>query len=69
MQNALKVIGFKDGQQDDLRSILAGILHLGNVSFVNAGGAQVVDIYGKVSMYANLKSAVLSVQNNQVHEI
>lgn len=48
LQNALKVIGFKDGQMDDLRSILAGILHLGNVSFVNAGGAQVVDIYGKV---------------------
>ena len=46
IQSALKVIGFKDGQQEDLRNILAGVLHLGNVSFVNAGGAQVVDIYG-----------------------
>ena len=47
MQNALQVIGFKDGQRIDIKSVLAGILQLGNVKFMNAGGAQVVDMEGK----------------------
>lgn len=43
IQTALKVIGFKDGQCEDMQSVLAGILHLGNVEFMNAGGAQVAN--------------------------
>nr|XP_018666876.1 unconventional myosin-X isoform X2 [Ciona intestinalis] len=43
LEQALNVIGFKDGQKQDMMSVLSGILHLGNVSFMNAGGAQVVD--------------------------
>lgn len=46
-QKSLEVIGFKKGQRDDLLSVLAGVLHLGNVKFTNAGGAQVVDVDGK----------------------
>ena len=33
-------------QIQDILGVLAGILHLGNVSFVQAGGAQVVDKAG-----------------------
>jgi len=46
-QQALQTIGFKDGQRQDIRSVLAGILQLGNVTFANAGGAQVVEMDGK----------------------
>ena len=41
------MIGFKEGQQADIKNVLAGILQLGNVAFMNAGGAQVVDMDGK----------------------
>uniref|UniRef100_H2ZET4 Unconventional myosin-X n=1 Tax=Ciona savignyi TaxID=51511 RepID=H2ZET4_CIOSA len=43
LEQALQVIGFKEGQKQDMMSVLSGILQLGNVAFVNAGGAQVVD--------------------------
>jgi len=33
-------------QIQDVMAVLAGILHLGNVSFVQAGGAQVADKAG-----------------------
>ena len=36
-------------QIQDVLGVLAGILHLGNVSFVQAGGAQVADKAGTVS--------------------
>lgn len=35
-------------QIQDVLGVLAGILHLGNVSFVQAGGAQVADKAGMV---------------------
>lgn len=35
-------------QIQDVLSVLAGILHLGNISFVQAGGAQVADKAGRV---------------------
>jgi len=44
LDNALEVLGFKEGQREDFLSVLSGILYLGNVEFVNAGGAQVVQI-------------------------
>ena len=47
LQKALQVIGFKEGQRADMKNVLAGILQLGNVAFMNAGGAQVVDMDGK----------------------
>ena len=33
-------------QIQDVLAVLAGILHLGNISFVQAGGAQVADKAG-----------------------
>ena len=35
-------------QIQDVFGVLAGILHLGNISFVQAGGAQVADKAGAV---------------------
>nr|CAB3264150.1 unconventional myosin-X [Phallusia mammillata] len=46
-EQSLVTIGFKDGQREDMKSVLAGILQLGNVAFANAGGAQVVEMDGK----------------------
>ncbi|XP_039255307.2 unconventional myosin-X-like [Styela clava] len=56
--NALKVIGFKQGQCIDMQNVLAGILNLGNVKFMNAGGAQVTDLdaVDKASQLLGLES-------------
>lgn len=58
LDKAFDVIGFKDGQREDVLSVLAGILHLGNVQFTNAGGAQVVDFDGKAQMPENCSTDI-----------
>lgn len=42
MVEAFGVMGFSDQQQSDVYGVVAGILHLGNISFIQAGGAQVL---------------------------
>ena len=44
----------------DLFSILASILHIGNVSFVNAGGAQVSDKSGMLFLLPSCDHHVIT---------
>ena len=41
MRNAFEVMGLLPEQVQDILGILAGILHLGNINFVSAAGAQI----------------------------
>jgi myosin-1 len=44
VRNAMNIIGFSEQEQHDILQLVAAILHLGNVSFQEAGqGAQVAD--------------------------
>ena len=46
-QNAMQVIKFTKEHIQDVLSLLAAILHIGNVEFITAGGAQVKDMHSK----------------------
>lgn len=52
-------------QIQDVLGVLAGILHLGNVSFVQAGGAQVADKAGAVP-YIHTEMITHSIQHTYV---
>ena len=52
-QQAMKVMSFTEDDISDVLQVISGILQLGNVTFLAAGGAQVSDKNGKdfVLMY------------------
>lgn len=41
VQGAMSTMGFSDTEKHDVLSMLAAILHLGNLTFTQNGGAQV----------------------------
>ena len=43
----MKVMSFTDEDVSDVLQVIAGVLQLGNVNFVSAGGAQVSDKSGE----------------------
>ena len=45
-QEAMKVMSFKEDEISDVLQVVSGILQLGNVTFLAAGGAQVSDKNG-----------------------
>lgn len=48
----MNVIGLSQAEQSDIFSIVAGILHLGNVQFIESGNyAQVADNQGKTCCF------------------
>ena len=46
-QNAMKVMCFTEEEIADVLQVIAGVLQLGNVNFMAAGGAQVAEKSGK----------------------
>lgn len=46
----MKVMRFKPENITDILQILSGILNLGNVTFMDVGGAQIHDKSGKASV-------------------
>lgn len=44
MRRAFEVMGMSAEHIQDVLGILAGILHLGNISFVSAAGAQIANM-------------------------
>lgn len=46
MRHAFEVMGLAPEQVADVFMVLAGILHLGNVTFVSAAGAQIAEKSG-----------------------
>ena len=42
LQQAMQVIGISTEEQNDILSIVAGILHLGNISFSESGNYAVI---------------------------
>jgi hypothetical protein len=42
IQAALDIMGFSKAHKEDAFRVVAAILHLGNISFEQAGGAQVI---------------------------
>lgn len=45
-QNAMKVMCFTEEEIADVLQVIAGVLQLGNVNFMAAGGAQVAEKSG-----------------------
>ena len=43
----MRVMRFKDESISDVLQVLAGILNLGNVTFITGNGAQVNEKYGR----------------------
>ena len=50
-QNAMTVMSFTEEEITDVFQIIAGVLQLGNVNFMAAGGAQIAEKSGK-NLYA-----------------
>lgn len=46
-QTAMKVVDFSTEEIRDIFKLLSGTLHLGNVEFMTAGGAQITTKAGK----------------------
>lgn len=46
-QDAMRVMRFKDESISDVLQVLAGILNLGNVTFIAGNGAQINEKFGK----------------------
>lgn len=53
-QTAMEVMEFSKEEVREVLRLLAGILHLGNVEFITAGGAQVSFKTGKKAMHPNV---------------
>lgn len=47
MQEALKVLGFTEEECRDMFKLLSGVLQLGNMEFMLAGGAQITTKQGQ----------------------
>ena len=47
----MQVMKFSKEQIQDVLSLLAAILHIGNVDFITAGGAQVKDMHSKLKHF------------------
>ncbi len=47
LQEALKVMDFTDEETRDMFKLLSGVLQLGNVEFMTAGGAQITTQQGE----------------------
>lgn len=54
-QTAMEVMEFSREEVREVLRLLAGILHLGNVEFITAGGAQVSFKTGEKAVHPNLK--------------
>lgn len=47
MQEALKVMEFTEEEIRDVFKLLSGVLHIGNIEFMTAGGAQITSKGGR----------------------
>lgn len=52
-QTAMEVMEFSREEVQEVLRLLAGILHLGNIEFITAGGAQVSFKTGEVPVHPN----------------
>ena len=50
----MQVMKFSKEHIQDVLSLLAAILHIGNVDFITAGGAQVKDMHSKLMHFLQL---------------
>lgn len=56
LQAAMEVMEFRQEEVREVLRLLAGILHLGNIEFITAGGAQVSFKTGKSLLPSSLPS-------------
>lgn len=54
-QEALKVLQFTEEEIRDMFKLLSGVLQLGNIEFMTAGGAQITTKQGRFTRNASLE--------------